>query len=141
MKRLFYICLLFVFGCTDDFSLDENKLLNEDLHNIENSLQVALQVCNKKTMPWLSEMLQKAEEDRIYKKHNGQFIGRISVVQYKGNIYFLTTFSMGSGGFFFYLFDCNGIQQQSLLESDELVVFFYTNSLKRNLIIYSTTNI
>lgn len=136
MKNLIYLCILFVFSCSEEFTLDENKLLNEDLQNIENSLQAALEVCNKKTMPWLWEMLQKAEDDRLYKKHNGQFMGYISMVQYEGNIYIYTSFPMGSGAIFAYIFDCNGTLQQDLLE--ENLSFFYTNSRNRNLMIYST---
>lgn len=136
MRKLLYLCLLFAFSCTEDFVLDQNQILNDDLQNIEKSLQAALKVCNSEAMPWLSEMLQKAEEDRLYQEHMGQYTGYISVVQYKKEIYFYTTFPMGSGGIYAYIFDCNGTRQQSLPE--EQLTYFHKTARNRNLVIYST---
>ncbi|KAA0988729.1 hypothetical protein [Dyadobacter aurulentus] len=77
-------------------------------HDVQCALGRAQSVCDQNTMVWLSDMLTKAEEDRISKTHKGNYIGMISLIRYKGQPVVYTNFALGSGGIAFYLFDCNG---------------------------------
>jgi hypothetical protein len=134
MKKILILYLLCMIGCTNDGDPSQN----DELQNIDKALEIGMMVCKKNVLPWLSELLEKAEEDRLTKKHMGQYMGFVSVVSYKNQSYFYVTFPMGSGGIFAYLFDCEGKQVSSLLT--EASEYFYEAAHKRNAMIYSTVD-
>ena len=66
-------------------------------------------------------MLQKAEEDRLFKAHNGSFIGFVSMVKHQNHTVFYTNFmNKVGGGLMFFLMDCQGNQfdASAIVEAD-----------------------
>jgi hypothetical protein len=95
--------ILLALGCQK-----EKIEIDNDLHDIEKSIAIARRACGVTALPWLSDMLTKAEEDRISKTHQGQYVGIISILKYQNTALFYTNFGLGSGGIAYYLFDCTG---------------------------------
>lgn len=106
MKNYIYIPVLIsiMLGCISNSEIIDSK----DSHNIEKALNKSHELCDKNSMIWLSDMLHKAEEDRTNMTHQGNYIGIISLINYKNKPVVYTNFALGSGGVSFYLFDCNG---------------------------------
>jgi hypothetical protein len=106
MKMSLYFCiyLIAIFGCSPHAKINEQG----NPHDIENALRRSQVLCRQNTMVWFSDMLRKAEEDRISNTHKGNYIGIISIIYYKSQPVIYTDFALGSGGVAFYLFDCNG---------------------------------
>jgi hypothetical protein len=100
---------LFFVGCTKD---NENFDILKDgmVIDVDQALKKATDRngCNKSELPWLQDLLIKAEEDRTTKKYRGNYIGIISMIKHNGQTLFYTNFMMGSGGIAYYLFDCDG---------------------------------
>jgi len=67
--------------------------------------------CNGCTMPqenlpWLKELIQKAESDNTLTQAN--YWGCIWLEKYKGQDIFVTNMMLGSGGVLYWFFDCAG---------------------------------
>jgi hypothetical protein len=105
MKMYLYtsVFLLAMCNCTSD-----SETINTADHDIQSAHSKAKRLCNQNSMVWLSDMLNKAEEDRLNLIHKGNYIGTVSLIRYKDQPVVYTDFAMGSGGIAFYLFDCNG---------------------------------
>lgn len=106
MKTSLYIIsfLLTMFSCNSGTEIGDPACG----HDVQCALRKAQSVCDQNKMVWLSDMLIKAEEDRISKTHKGNYIGIISLIKYKSQPVVYTNFGLGSGGIAFYLFDCDG---------------------------------
>lgn len=106
MKIALYITifLLAIISCKND----KETVDPASLQDVQIALSRAQSVCNQNSMVWLSEMLRKAEEDRVGMTHKGNYIGIISLINYRGQPAIYTNFGLGSGGVAYYLFDCNG---------------------------------
>ena len=122
--------ILLVLGCHK-----EKIQINNDLQNIEQSIAIAQRACGVTALPWLRDMLTKAEEDRVSKTHQGQYIGIISIVKYQNTVLFYTNFGLGSGGIAYYLFDCKGDKIHSTISGSGNIP---GEARQRKNIIYST---
>ncbi len=136
MRKLIFLSFFFS-GCSgEDLVLDSGLPLNEDVQDIEKAHRAAKKACGGSSLPWLWDILQKAEEDRLFHSHFGNYTGWISIVPYQKRNYFYVRFAMGSGGLYAYLFDCDGVGQRELFGQEFL--HFSQNAEKRNFMIYST---
>ncbi|GAB2767703.1 hypothetical protein GCM10027275_07680 [Rhabdobacter roseus] len=79
-----------------------------DLQDTPHALARARKACGQNALPWLEDLLTKAEADRTSQAHQGQYIGTVSLIKYQGTPLFYTNFGLGSGGIAYYLFDCQG---------------------------------
>ena len=57
----------------------------------------------KENLPWLKELIQKAETDTT-----GNYLGCIWLEKYKGQNIFVTNMMLGSGGILYWFFDNSG---------------------------------
>ena len=68
-----------------------------------------------KNLPWLAELIEKAEYDKIAPPYEpgddyrpGHYLGQIWLGKFKGQDIFRTNMMLGSGGIAFWYFDCSG---------------------------------
>jgi hypothetical protein len=57
----------------------------------------------QKNLPWLKELIEKAEIDRT-----GNYVGTIWLVRYREQDIFVTNMGLGSGGILYWFLDCVG---------------------------------
>lgn len=116
MKNLIYtfvIALIFT-GCakqsTDDGEQAYNYARDGMIVNVERALIKAIDKngCNKSELPWLKDLLTKAEEDRTTMKYKGNYIGIVSLYKYKDKNLIYIDFFLERGGGAYILRDCNG---------------------------------
>jgi hypothetical protein len=112
MKQLFLIVLtsLLFIGCTKDNG-DFDIMKDGMIINVEEGLKKATDRngCNKSELPWLKEILIKAEEDRTTRRHRGSYVGIISMIKHKGQTLIWTNFMFRTGGGLEYvLYNCDG---------------------------------
>lgn len=74
-------------------------------HNTQNDIKLTVCGCEQppKDLPWLSELIKKAETDKT-----GNYVGTIWLEHYNGQEIFVTNMMLGSGGNLYYFFDCEG---------------------------------
>ncbi len=131
-----FIYFLFVLVCS--FGCMNKEDLNSNVLNIEMAVQRAQKACGQSSAAWLSEMLQKVEEDRLTKAHNGSFIGFVSMVKHQNHTVFYTNFmNKVGGGMMFYLMDCNGDPFDGSAAVTTDPGFFQLEAHKKENIIYS----
>lgn len=110
-----------------------------ETHDIEKAILKAQNACGQASMPWLYELLAKAEEDRLSMAHNGSYIGFVSLVTYQNKRVFYTNFmSMVGGGRMFHLFDCQGNQFDASSTVTADPAYFPNEAQKKENIIYSS---
>lgn len=134
MKKIIYflITLLIGVGCISKEDWEKDVL------DVDKALQRAQDSCGQASMDWFSEMLRKAEEDRLTKAHKGSYIGFVSLVKYENSSVFYTNFmSKVGGGLMFYLMDCQGNQFDASSIVAEDMAFFSKEAYKKKNIIYS----
>jgi hypothetical protein len=135
-----FVYLIFVLICSIGCMNKEDW--ESDVLDIEMAVQRAQEACGQSSTAWLSEMLQKAEEDRLFKAHNGSFIGFVSMVKHQNHTVFYTNFmSKVGGGLMFFLMDCQGNQfdASAIVEADP--AFFPNEARKKGNIIYSNISL
>ena len=136
MKKLFFFLLCFLFvSCTQEQDANTNYE------------QFKCPTNPQKNLPWLKELIEKAENDTT-----GQYIGCIWLESYKGKDFFVTNMMLGSGGIKFWIFDCfgnhfvfNSVSQCSACDFvgnnhfyiEEADDFPQLNELKYNIVVYS----
>lgn len=131
---ILFLALALMYACQKESDNDPEA----DLQDIELAFQTAQSksTCGQVSISWLQDLLIKAEEDRVSMKHKGNYIGIVSIVQYRESSLFYTNFMLGSGGIAFYLFDCDGVFFADI--SSEDYAFFNREGWKRQNIIYSS---
>ncbi len=108
-----------------------------EIHDIESAMLKAQNACGQTSMPWLYDLLQKGEEDRLSMAHNGSYIGFVSLVTYQNKSVFYTNFmNLVGGGRMFHLMDCQGNQFDASVAADP--AFFQKEAHKKENIIYSS---
>ncbi|RYZ92634.1 MAG: hypothetical protein EOP06_03675 [Proteobacteria bacterium] len=61
-----------------------------------------------RSLPWLKDIITKAEEDKATMAHKGNYFGTIYLESLRNEPIFLVQMMMWSGGIAFYLFRCDG---------------------------------
>lgn len=69
-------------------------------------------------LPWLKELIAKAEADIKTKEYKGNYIGQIYLTTWRNQDAFWTNFMMGSGGIYARLYHCDG--QRIMIDSGNL---------------------
>lgn len=132
MKSIHYFLFILVLGggCKKDNEAEPNR-------DFYYAIQTAKTGCGEDALPWLHELLTKAEEDKVLGTHNGRYLGVISMIHYNGNTMFYTDFLVTAVAF--EVFDCEG----NLFEitTDAETEFFRTEGTKRRNIIYANVPI
>jgi hypothetical protein len=85
-------------------------------------------------LPWLKEIITKAEEDKATMAHKGNYLGTIYLDTYQNQSVFMIKMMMGSGGLYAYLFGCDG---KRVAFSKEGVETVFTDIEKRNNVLYT----
>jgi hypothetical protein len=65
-------------GCNND-----DQLYNDDLQNIDTAIKIAETICEEVSIAWFSDLLSKAEEDRLHMTHKGNYLGFVSIIKYQ----------------------------------------------------------
>lgn len=86
------------------------------------------------SLHWLTDIITKAEEDKVTKKYMGNYMGRIFLSSYHNQPVFCITMMMGSGGLKAHLYDCKGrnaiIDRNSVPDFDQMAlngILIYSN--------------
>lgn len=99
MKRLFilisYLLSFFLFSCQN-----KDKI---EIPAIDENIKACGIKQPQKNLPWLKELIKKAETDKT-----GNYLGTIWLIRYKERDIFVTDMALGSGGIANYFFDCSG---------------------------------
>ncbi|SFF38130.1 hypothetical protein [Spirosoma endophyticum] len=61
-----------------------------------------------KELPWLKDLIAKADEDKATLAYKGNYIGKIYLENFRDQPVFIVQMMMGSGGIAMYLFRCDG---------------------------------
>ncbi len=122
MKALFGIILLLTFSCNNANEAEKNS----SICGVNDPV---------KDLPWLRDIVNKADQDKANKTYLGNYLGKIYLETYKGNSVFLCDMAMGSGGLAGYVFRCNGTKEEFNNDPKEVLLFF--NSAKKTNVIYS----
>ena len=116
MKKLFTV---FIFFLLLSCNKDSNSVADCKCENPQ------------KNLPWLKELIHKAETD-----NTGNYKGTIWLLNYEGQDMFVTDMMMGSGGILYYFFDCKGDKTiWDMTTKEELSSF--TQKLKSAKVIYT----
>lgn len=75
-------------------------------------------------LPWLKDMIAKAEEDRKTMKYKGNYRGKIWQSTWKGRGVFHTNFMLGSGALLVHVFSCEGKLLNEQLTPEEARNFY-----------------
>lgn len=86
-------------------------------------------------LPWLRQIIEMAEEDKVNRKYDGNYMGKIYIESYRNTPVFFVEMSMGSGGVAGYVFHCDGAPEDFDNDPKEVELFF--SSLSRQRLIYS----
>lgn len=124
MKVLFpLLIVLFSLSCKKDDSTYIKPLKEISACGTEDPLN---------QLEWLHKLANKSLYDKT-----GNYIGSIWIITYENSDIIVTNMALGSGGIYWYLFDCNGDQVSTLqgLEPNEL-----NNYLTDSNMIFSTVN-
>ena len=89
------ICGVLLISCASKVETDDNT--NLDCNGC---------IMPQKNLPWLKELIQKAENDNTLTQAN--YWGCIWLEKYKGQDIFVTNMMLGSGGVMYWFFDCSG---------------------------------
>lgn len=84
-------------------------------------------------LPWLKEIVTKAEEDKATMAHKGNYLGTIYLDTYENQSVFMVKMMMGSGGLYAYLFGCDG---KRVDVNQQAVGTLFTDIEKRNNVLY-----
>ena len=88
-----------------------------------------------KDLPWLQDIITKAESDMTSKTYKGNYIGTIYLAYYNEQPVFVCNMMMGSGGIAAYVFRCDGTIENFNNDPQKVQAFF--SSLKKTDLIYS----
>ncbi len=132
LALIFIILFIFHFNCSKKNNAD---LLNQQT---EHAMAIAGTICGSgnQSLQWLKEIISKAEEDKLTKKYDGNYMGKIITTSYQNQPIFYITMALGSGGIFAYTYDCNG--KNVLISSDDLTAF--EQNAQKGKLIYSNVH-
>ncbi len=118
---LFFTLMVFT-----GINCSKNADLSNDLLTTEQGIAKANAACGSakqdQSLQWLKDIIVKAEEDKQSMKHKGNYLGRIFLSSYHEKPVFYIKMTMGSGGLYFYAFDCKGIAVK-FDSNDEMLAF------------------
>ncbi|SFF17770.1 hypothetical protein [Spirosoma endophyticum] len=80
-----------------------------------------------KDLPWLKDIITKANEDKATMAHQGNYMGSIYLESLRDEPVFLVKMMMGSGGLAGYFFRCDGQRVYPTAEEITTVVAGYQN--------------
>jgi hypothetical protein len=103
-----------------------SKVLLWEINN-NNGITACGVIDPKKNIPWLAELIAKAETDKT-----GNYLGVIWLERYKDQDVFVTNMALGSGGLAYHVFDCEG--NPATIDNADVQDFF--NNLKKDIVIY-----
>ena len=83
----------------------------------------------------MREIIEKAEEDKNNRTHQGNFLGTIYLEDYRGTPLFVCNMAMGSGGLMGYLYHCDG--RREYLKSGPKEFEYFFSRMKKDRKIYS----
>ncbi|MBB1287402.1 hypothetical protein HRH25_23705 [Flavisolibacter sp. BT320] len=89
----------------------------------------------EQSLQWLNDIIKKAEEDRLTKKHMGNYMGKIFLTSYQTRPVFYIKMTLGSGGIYAYIYDCNG--NSVSIAGNEMTSF--EQQAQQGTLIYSNT--
>ncbi|MBC8153527.1 MAG: hypothetical protein H7Z72_11500 [Bacteroidetes bacterium] len=87
-------------------------------------------------LPWLKEIITKAEEDKATGAHQGNYLGTIYVDEFKNQPVFMVKMMMGSGGLYAYAFKCDGARLYFDKEGSPTMFF---DIEKKNNVLYTNS--
>jgi hypothetical protein len=85
-------------------------------------------------LPWLKNIISKADSDKVYKVYKGNYIGAIYLEKFNNQYVFYSTMTMYSGGVYFHVFYCDGTLVNFVNNQTTLS---FLNNLKKDKLIYS----
>jgi hypothetical protein len=136
IKIFLLSCTLFLLTNCGKQSNDNGEEAQVELA-IDQVVNKANVACNspapQQSLGWLGDIIKKAEEDRLTKKHMNQYIGRIFLTSYKSQPVFYIIMGMGSGGLARYVYDCAG-SSVTISDSD---FFAFEQQAPKGTLIYS----
>lgn len=87
-------------------------------------------------LPWLTEIVTKADADKATMAYKGNYLGTIYMDTYRNQSVFMVKMMMGSGGLYAYLFGCDG---KRIAFSQEEAGTLFTDIEKHNNVVYTNT--
>jgi len=136
LNPLFLICTTLCISQCGEKSMKENEQVQIDV-TAKQIVSKANAGCNLSSpdqdLQWLNDIIKKAEEDRLTKKHMGNYVGKIFLTSYQGKPVIYIRMALGSGGVYAYIFDCTG---NSISISDSEILNFEQQA-QQNTLLYS----
>ncbi|AUD04168.1 hypothetical protein [Spirosoma pollinicola] len=87
-----------------------------------------------KELPWLKDLIAKADEDKATMAYKGNYLGKIYLESFRDQPVFIVDMMMGNGGIALYLFHCDG-QRVNDIRDDEIATTIA--HFQRNNLVYS----
>jgi hypothetical protein len=129
------ICLFFFISCGMEETQDKKSINagnensgTEKVTQQEDKITVCGVIEPEKNIPWLAELIAKAETDKT-----GTYLGVIWLERYKDQDVFVTDMMLESGGLAYHVFDCEG--NAATIDKADAQDFF--NNLKKDIVIYA----
>lgn len=136
MRRNFIkilICCSFLLlsfqGCKEEFSPLEEKGISQKM------VEKLNKTCGTSGLPWLEEIIVKADEDDRSGTYQGNFMGTVYLEDYQNEPVIFVRMAMGSGGLYGYAYRCDGSRVDFDNDPNQVESFF--SKMKRNQIIYT----
>ena len=130
MKTLFGVLLIFILWPSCNSGPETAKDFTSAICGVNDP---------SKDLPWLKDIINKAEQDKAFRTYPGNYMGKIYLETYKDNSVFLCDMAMYSGGIAGHVFHCDGTKEEFNNDPKEVESFF--NSIKKINIIYSNVPI
>lgn len=117
------LCALFLAAGCGEKSISDNEPEQMEF-TIDKVITKANGACNsaapEQSLQWLSDIIKKAEEDRLAKKYMGRYLGKIFLTSYKNQPIFYVR--MGMDSMYAQTYDCSG-NSVIIPQSDVVDVF------------------
>lgn len=138
-STIFYIIMLLM-ACNCTRNKNNSELQKQEIEvKTKEALTNANTACGfanpEQSLLWLKDIIQKAEEDKLTQKYNGNYMGKIFLTSYHNQPVFYIRMALGSGGIFAYVYDCNGITVS--ISQNEMTTF--EQNAPQGKLIYSNT--
>ncbi|MBS1574999.1 MAG: hypothetical protein JST09_06805 [Bacteroidetes bacterium] len=133
---LFLMCAsLFVSQCgKKGIKENEERQINLTASQAVNKANTGCNLSSpEQALQWLSDVIKKAEEDRMTKKYMGNYMGKIFLTSYQSRPVIYIRMAMGSGGIYAYVYDCTG--NTVSINDSEMISF--EQQAQQGILIYS----